>query len=211
VKRTALFLVIGLTLSSPGWTQRVFPPQDVPAGPRGPVIGNTLFFNGWVKAKVVSHNAFFRNDSMYLFDLDKASQDLLATADKETIYKINKREFESVTFYSGASTFTFGHVPAINDRNLFLEIIKNDDKYSLYVLIHNEIRGNAYIDWYTYYILFPFPDTRAVKLNVLDKKLIDHAFELSSDRQKVDAYYSLHDKETHNEYFLKKLIEYLNE
>jgi hypothetical protein len=204
VKRTGLFVVIGMTLSSAGWAQRPIPP-------RGAITGNSLFFNGWVKAKVVSHSPFFRNDSMYLFDFDKASQALLVTVDKETVYKINKREFESVTFYSGTSTFTFGHVPAINNKDLFLEIIKNDGKYSLYMLIHNGIRGNSYVDWYSYYIVFPFPDTHAVRLNVLDQKVLDHTFELSGERQKVDAYYSLHTGEAHNEYFLKKLVEYLNE
>jgi hypothetical protein len=200
-------MVIALILSSSGSAQRI--PGPIP--PRGAITGNSLFFNGWVKATVVSHNPFFQTDSMYLFDFDKASQKLLVTRDKSTVYKFDKREFESVTFYSGEYSFTFGHVPAINDKDIFLQIIKNDDKYSLYMLIHNGIRGNSYVDWYSYYILFPVPNARVLKLNVLDQRVLDHTFELGGERQKVDAYYALHVGEAHNEYFIKKLIEYLNE
>jgi hypothetical protein len=178
---------------------------------RAPVSGSPLLFDDWVKAKVVSHSPFFLNDSSLLFNFDLTTQRLLATVDKQTEYKISRKEFQQVTFYYGDLTFTFEHVPAINDKDLFCEVVKKEDKYSLYSLMHSEIRGNAYAESTVYYIVFPFPDVHAVRLKTFDMRLIRQAFGLNPDRQKVDAFFSQHATEEMNGYLLKKLVEYLDE
>jgi len=183
----------------------------LPSEPGVRVAGSPLLFENWVKAKVVSHSPFFQNDSSLLFNFDLVNQRLLATVDKQTEYKISRKEFQEVTFYYGDMTFTFEHVPAINDKDLFCEVVKTEDKYSLYALMHSEIRGNSYAESTVYYLVFPFPDVHAVRLKTVDMRVIRQAFGLNPDRQKVDAFFSQHSTEEMNGYFLKKLVEYLDE
>jgi hypothetical protein len=206
-----LFLLTSglIIFSLPGPAQNLFPRQPLAPAQGWRVYGTSLLFDGWVKAKVLSHNELFKNDSL-LFNFDKATQKLLAT-DKQFEYKINKKEFQSVTFYNGDLQLIFEHVPAINDKDLFCVLVKTDDKYSLYKYIHTIIKGGRYYDWNSYYILFPFPKVQYLRYNYIDKKLIKKAFALSKDIQKVNAYLTLFDEDAPNEYFLKHLIEYLNQ
>jgi len=198
-----------ISLSLTGPAQHIFLPQPLGPTQTWRVYGTPLLFDGWVKAKVSSHNELFKNDSL-LYNFDKASQKLLAT-DKEFEYKVNKKEFQSVTFYNGDLQLTFEHVPAINDKDLFCVLVETDDKYSLYKYIHTIIKGGRYYDWNSYYILFPFPNMQFLRYNYIDKKLIKKAFALSKDNQKVKTYFSLYEADQADEYFLKHLIEYLNQ
>ena len=77
--------------------------------------------------------------------------------------------------------------------------------------MHSEIRGNYYAESTVYYLVFPFPDVHAVRLKTVDMRVIRQAFGLNPDRQKVDTFFSLHATEEMNGYFLKKLVEYLDE
>ncbi|HXB43116.1 MAG TPA: hypothetical protein VNV85_03630 [Puia sp.] len=211
MSKVLLLTYLIISLSSTGSAQEFFSGQPVSHDNFfSPIKGSPLLFNDWVKGKVVSNNALFKNDSM-LFNLDKVSQRLLATVDKQIEYKIDKKEFQSVTFYLGDLTCTFEHVPAINYKDLFFVIIKTDDKYSLYKYMHTEIRGRTYVEWAVYYILFPFPEVHFLRLNTVNKKVIQRAFALSKDFQKINNYYSQHSTDEPNEYFLKKMVEYLNE
>jgi hypothetical protein len=198
-----------MTLSSAGPAQHIFLPQPLGPTQTWKVSGTPLLFDGWVKAKVLSHNELFKNDSL-LFNFDKGSQKLLAT-DKQFEYKINKKEFQSVTFYYGDLPLTFEHVPVINDRDLFCVLVKTDDRYSLYKYIHTIIKGGRYFDWNSYYILFPFPNVQFLRYNIIDKKLIRKAFALSPDKQKVNDYFDQYGADQADEYFLKHLVEYLNQ
>ncbi len=190
-------------------SSQLFPPQPVPSSFQRNIAGTPLLFNDWVKAKVVSHNPLFENDSM-LFNFDLVSQKLMAT-DKAYQYKISKKEFQSVTFYDGDLTLTFEHVPVINSRDLFHVVIKDIDKYSLYEYIHMSVRGNNYFVWDSFYVVFPFPNMQYSRFNIINKKLIKQSFSLSPDIQKVNAYYSEHSKDEPNAYFLRGLIDYLNQ
>ncbi|HET6255781.1 MAG TPA: hypothetical protein VFE32_17020 [Puia sp.] len=213
--KRALIIFACSFLSAAGLTQNLLPsqdllpPHDLPIDLR-PTAENPLLFNGWVKATVVWHNPLLRNDTSLWFDFDKASQRLVVTKDKVTAFLFNKREFRSVTFYSGNSTFTFEHVPAINDKDIFYAMVRKDGGYSLYKSIRSEAARGGYEDSYVYYVLFPFPDARVLRLKVLDRRLLDHAFNLSGDKQKIGRYYALHPNEEQDEHFLKGLIEYLN-
>jgi hypothetical protein len=207
VPKIWLYATLLIILSPPAFAQRL-----LHAGPSDlSVSGSPLLFDDWVKAKVVSRSPFFENDSSLLFNFNLATQKLLATVDKKTQYKISGKEFQSVTFYKDDVVFTFEHVPVINDRDLFCEVVKNEGKYSLYSLVNSEIRGYAYTESTVYYIIFPPPDGHVVTFRSMDKRLIRKAFALNPDQQKVEAYLSDHDTEAMNGYFLKKLVEYLDE
>lgn len=193
--------------------QHLFPRQDLsPTGFHAPMSNSPLLFSNWVKAAIVSQNPLFQNDSTLMYNFDKSSQKLLATPDRQMQYKINGREFQSITFYySGDNTLILEHVPAINEKELFFRIIRSDDKYSLYFTVHSDVRGRSYIDTREDYIVFPFPDIHTVRLRIIDKRLIKKAFALNVDQQKVDAFLIQHADEQVSEYFLKELVRYLNQ
>lgn len=202
---------VGLALWFSGWAQRpIIPTQDYLQYQFAPISGDPYLFEGWVRAKVESRNPFFANDSLW-FNFDLTSQKLVATADHVTAYIADGREFQSVTFYLSNTTVTIEHVPAINDKDLFFDLVESDHRYSLYKHVRDAIRGKRYVEWDTYYILFPKPDGNIVKLHVLDKRLIQRAFALSPDKNKVADYFAQRKDDTPNEYFLRKLLEYLNE
>jgi hypothetical protein len=183
-----------------------------PTGSNAPMSNSPLLFSDWVKATIVSQNPLFQNDSTFLYNFDKSSQKLLATADRQIQYKINGREFQSITFYySGDNTQILEHVPAINDKDLFSRIIRSDDKYSLYFTLHSDVRGRSYIDTREDYIVFPFPNIHTARFRIMDKRLIIKAFALSPDQQKVETFLAQHADEEPSEYFLKELVLYLNQ
>ncbi len=176
------------------------------------MFNNSLLFSDWVKATIVSQNPLFANDSTFLYNFDKSTQRLLATADRQIQYRINSREFESITFYySGDNTLILEHVSAINDKDLFFRIIRSDDKYSLYYSLHAEVRGRSFVDAREYYIVFPFPNIHTIRFRIMDKRLMKKAFALSPDQQKVETFLAQHAEEEPSEYFLKELIRYLNQ
>ncbi len=175
-----------------------------------PVSGNPYLFYGWIKGKVESRNPFFANEPL-LLNYNLVSGKLIARVDSVKGYLVDSREFQSVTFYLSHATVTLEHVPAINDKDLIFNIIKSDQKYSLYKYAWEEIRGKRYVEWYTYYILFSPPDINVVKLNVLDKRLIQRAFALSPDKRRVADYFLQRKDDNPNESFLRGLLEYLND
>ena len=211
VRKFCAMSAVGLALWFGGWAQRpITPTQDYLQGQFAPVSGDPYLFEGWVRAKVESHNPFFDNDSLW-FNFNLSSQKLVATVDHVTAYIADSREFQSVTFFLSNTTVTIEHVPAINDKDLFFDLVKSDHGYSLYKHVRDAIRSKRYVEWDAYYILFPNRDANIVKLNVLDKRLIQRVFALSPDKNKVADYFAQRKDDTVNEYFLRALLEYLNE
>jgi hypothetical protein len=208
--KKALVIFVCSLLSAAALAQDILPVNDLPFELPVSNFHSTLLFNGWVKATVVWHNPLLRNDSSLWFDFDKAAQRLLVTTDKKTEFLFDKREFQSVTFRLGISAFTFLHVPAINDRDLFYELVGSNRRYSLYESIHPKVWKDGYLDWNEYYIVFPYPNVRVLKLSAPDKWLLDRWFEPGGDKEKLDRHYTLHAGEEQGEHFLKGLIEYLN-
>jgi hypothetical protein len=212
--RTVILFALLYTLSTtPTAAQRVFPRQQAPPTSfNAPMTNSPLLFSDFVKATITSQNPLFTGDSNFVYNFDKSSQKLLATADKRTQYKVNAKEFQSITFYySGNNTLTLEHVAVINDKDVLFRIIKSDDKYSLYYSLHTEVRARSYVDTREYYIVFPFPDIHTARLRIIDKRLIRKAFALSTDEQKVETFLTLHADEEPSEYFLKELIGYLDQ
>jgi hypothetical protein len=67
------------------------------------------------------------------------------------------------------------------------------------------------VDTREYYIVFPFPDIHTTRLRIMDKRLIKKAFALNTDEQKVETFLGQHADEEPSEYFLKELVQYLNQ
>jgi hypothetical protein len=196
-----------------------------PPTPRSevPIKGSPLLFDSaWAHAKVVSeNNEVISNDSLY-FNFNKLNQNLLLTVDYRKIYEVDKRDFKSVTFYWHDSVYIFEHVFAINEKDFFQELIRDDKKYSLYKFIHTTIKPvswhsnglttegelyDQYIDDPVYYIIFPDKEFRV--LNKINRKSIEKAFSLKKDSQKVNDW--LKGKPNpHGEDLLWDLIENLN-
>jgi hypothetical protein len=203
------------TLSpNPAAAQRVFPRQEAPPTSfNAPMANSPLLFSDFVKATIISQNPLFANDSIFVYNFDKAAQKLLATdSNRQLQYRVNSKEFQSITFnYAGRQTLTLEHVPVINHKDLFFRIIRTDDKYSLYYSLQTEVRGRGYVDTREYYIVFPFPDIHTARLRVMDKRLIKKAFALNPDEQKVETFLAQHADEEPSEYFLKEFVQYLNQ
>jgi hypothetical protein len=211
VRKLYALTVVGLALWSGGWAQHpIITDQDHLAKLFAPIVGDPYLFDGWVRGKVESRNPFFANDSLW-FNYDLASGKLVATVDQIKAYLADGREFQSITFYLSNTTLTLEHVSAINDKDMFFDLVKSDHKYSLYKHVRDAIRGRRYAEWFTYYLLFPAPDGSIVKWNVLDKRLILRTFALSPDKKKVADYFSQRKDDTLNESFMRGLVEYLNE
>ncbi len=190
-----------------------------------PTKGSPLLFDSsWARAKVVAENNEVTSNDTLLFNFNKLNQNLLVTVDYQKIYEIDKRDVKSVTFYWRDSVYIFEHVFAINKKDFFLELIRNDKKYSLYKFIHTSIKPvswhsnglvnegvlfDQYIDDPEYYIIFPDKEYRI--LNKITYKSIEKAFILKKDSQKVDDWLKRQHKNPTGEDLLWHLILSLNE
>jgi hypothetical protein len=172
---------------------------------------------------VAANNEVIQNDSLF-FNFNKINQNLLLTEDFMKIYEVDKREFKSVTFYWHDSVYLFEHVYLINNKDFFQELIRDDQKYSLYKFIHTTIKpvswhtnglvseGRLYeqfVDIPVYYIILPDREYRV--LNEVSKISIVRAFKLNTDSKKVSDWLSNNKTKTSGEVYLWKLILYLNE
>ena len=208
--KKALILSTFFLLPALARAQDILPVNDLPFELPVANFHSTLLFNGWVRASVQWHSPLLRNDSSLWFDFDKASQRLLVTTDKKTEFLFDRREFQSVTFYFGISSFTFLHVPLINEKELFYELVRSAHGYSLYKSIHPKGWKDGFVDVDKYYLVFPFPNVHVLRLSVPDKWILDRAFELTADKEKLDRYFQSHPDEEESEHFLKGLVEFLN-
>jgi hypothetical protein len=215
MKQLSFFLVFCLALSAHGFSQANSFGMAAEtcvglnfADKTPPSQAGFLFDNIWVRADLITaNNRFLRNDSL-LFTFDKISQNIFFT-DQRSVFEIDKSEIKSVTFYCYNSAYTLEHVSAINDREFFLALVKNKDRYSLYRTVNSRWTNDEYKDRAVYFILRP--DQGIIKLYWPNKNAVDHAFSLSGDKQKVDTFNSIHGAEEFNEKYLTALIEYLNE
>ena len=184
--------------------------------------GLLLFEKYWAHARVeLRDHKILQNDSLF-FNYDKMNHTLLVTKDFKSMLTVPKENFNSVTFYLMDSVYVLEHVDQINSRDLFFEILRDDNKYSLYKYImtafndvnyHSnglETGGNDYgtlVDHTVYYIVFPNKEYK--KLNKVDVKSIQKAFKSSSDSNKVETWLT-GKGEKGGESLLLDLIIYLN-
>jgi hypothetical protein len=181
---------------------------------------NLLFYNEWVKGKLLtSNNTVIYNES-YLFNYDKIDQRLLITTDFRKVYQIDWREYKAVLFYQHDTGYVFKHISLVSNKDLFQVLINGESKYSLYKTIHTKVvkgsygatsfgrSSDKYLDVPEYCILFPNKEYRLIHL--LKRPAIERLFELVPDSEKVIDYLNVVNKELYDEEDLKKLVAYLN-
>ena len=181
-----------------------------------------LFEKTWAHGRIeLTDHKILQNDSLF-YNYNTMDQTLLVTKDFRTMLTVNKENFKSATFYLMDSVFILEHVDLINSRDLFLELLRDDNKYSLYKSIMTEFKDVNYhsnglasegdmfgklVKHNIYYIVFPNKEYK--KLNKIDKKSILKAFGSGGDKDKVENWLS-GKKPDGGESQLWDLIAYLN-
>jgi hypothetical protein len=174
-----------------------------------PPSGRYLFEPAWVKAEFITpDNRYLRNDSI-LYNFDKVSQELYLTLDKNTAFKVDRREFKSVTLFFHDESYTFEHLYSINKTDLFQVMIKNPRRYSLYKRVRTRIINGSFEDYYSYFLL---PSNGPVaRIYSLSIRSVNRAFALGPDSQKANEFCMLYCKNGLDEDYLKRLVNYLND
>jgi hypothetical protein len=188
-----------------------------------PLKGSPLLFDdSWAHARVeLPDNRVIQNDSLF-FNYNKMTQSLFITKDFKRMIEVDKREFKSVTFFWRDSVYILEHVNLINKSDFFMELVRDNNKYSLYkfiVTVFKDIsyhssglvkEGNDYgelTDHPVYYIVFPNKEYRTLK--EINDKSVRRIFKLSPDSKKVEDWLSSKNKMS-NENDIWDLVTYLN-
>jgi hypothetical protein len=183
--------------------------------------GTRYFFDEWAKGTVVSANNSVIDNSNFLFNYDKITNNLFITQDKKSVIEISKEEFKSFTLKKDDSEYVFTHVFLIDNYHFFQTLVNDIEKYSLYKLIYTRlIKSNyftdgffesgkpydEYVDEAEYYVILP-GDKIYKKVNTTRKSIKDV---LSMEKSKIDLFTSQHKHELINENFLRSLVLFFN-
>ena len=185
-------------------------------------VGSRYLFNEWVNGKVLNKEGGIISNNSYLFNYDKISKNFLATLDKQKIIEVNTETIKSFVLTNNDSVTVFEKLPIINDQIFFIELVKNEGKYSLYKSIISKFykadyttngifesgkNYDSFVDQYEYYIIYP--GGKEFKKLELKKKSLKEA--LVKEDKKVKQYFSKDEEGVVNESFLKGLITFLNQ
>jgi hypothetical protein len=184
--------------------------------------GSRYLFDDWAKGTVVSANNTVIDNSKFLFNYDKISNNLFITLDRKTAIEVGKEEFKSFTLRKNDSEYVFTHVFLIDNHHFFQTIVKNDQKYSLYKLIYTKlVKSNyftdglyesgkpydEYVDMVDYYVILP-GDKIYKKVNTTRRSIKEI---LSMEKTKINLFISEHRYELIDENFLKSLVLFFNQ
>lgn len=193
---------------------------------QGSFQGKNLLFEGnWVKGRLLtSNNSIVRGDSFY-FNFDKIEHRLLMTSDYKKMFEIDRREYKAALFYMNDSAYVYKHIYFINDKDLFQVLVYDENRYSLYKVMHTKLiketfsmnivtapgstgSREKYVDMPEYYIFFPSKEYRSIFS--LKKGPIERIFELNRDSDRVNDFLKMTGSRIYNESDLIQLILYLN-
>ncbi|HEV3221319.1 MAG TPA: hypothetical protein VGZ90_00500 [Puia sp.] len=193
---------------------------------QGSFKGKNLLFEGnWVKGRLLTSNNSIVSSDSFFFNFDKIEHRLLITSDFKKMFEIDRREFKAALFYSNDSAYVYKHIYFINDKDLFQVLVFDENRYSLYKVIHTKLIKESftinmistpgssyfrekYVDMPEYYIFFPNREYRSIF--TLKKGPIERIFELNQDSEKVNEYLRMGSSKVYNEDELIQLILYLN-
>ena len=192
---------------------------------QGSFRGKNLLFEGnWVKGRLLtSNNSIVTSDSFY-FNFDKIEHKLLMTSDYKKMFEIDRREYKAALFYMNDSAYIYKHIYFINDKDLFQVLVYDENRYSLYKVMHTKLIRESftigittpdstgfrekYVDMPEYYIFFPNKEYRSVF--TLKKGPIQRMFELNRDSDKVNDYLKMTGSRVYDENDMIQMILYLN-
>ena len=188
------------------------------------INGKNLYFEYWVKGKLLLADNSVVNGDNYYFNFDKIEHKLLITSDFRSIYEIDRREFKAILFYLRDTGYVFKHISYINDKDLFQVMVNESTKYSLFKVVHTKLVKGVYNGMYTssgltvtdkymdateYFIFFPNKEYRVV--HSLKKAALEKAFLFNPDSDKVSDYLNGAGEKSLEEKDLMHLIAYLND
>ncbi len=141
------------------------------------------------------------------------------------MFEIDRREYKAALFYMNDSAYIYKHIYFINDKDLFQVLVYDENRYSLYKVMHTKLiretfsmdhcycsgstgSREKYVDMPEYYIFFPTKNTDQFLL--LKKGPIERIFELNRDSDKVNDYLKMTGNRVYDENDLIQLILYLN-
>jgi len=190
--------------------------------PKEETMGSPYLFDKWAHGVVVSTCDSVYSNTVTLFNYNKVAGSLIMTQDKKTGIELYLDKIKSFTLNADDKSYHFEHVTIINNKDFFLSLVKNGNKYSLYKLVKTKfIRSNystngitesgnkydEYRDINTYYVVLSGgKEFRKIELK---NKSIKSA--LKEDTSKVDDYMSRNSSNELNEEFLAVLITSLNQ
>jgi hypothetical protein len=185
--------------------------------------GSRLFLRDWTKGYVIANNdSILRNDKAG-FNYDKISHTLYFTPDRQTVVEIDRAALKGFYLSAPDGDYRFVKVPAIKP-DVFFQLVGGDAnpaQFNAYKLTKTAFKkadfhtdgmvetGNnydEYVDTKEYYIVMPGgKDFQTIELK---KKSIRTA--LSSQKAKVEEFFSQHKDADINDALINDLIEHLN-
>ena len=184
-------------------------------------VGSRYLFSRWVKGKVINMDNELISDDSYVFNYDKINKKLLATQDNKTVVEVNDEEVQSFTLTYDDMMVIFQRMPLINDKDFFVPLVENENKYSLYKMIKTRFQKANYttngifqsgknydefIDEPEYYLVYP--ENKEVKKLELTRKSVRET--LKPEITKIRSYFSDHSGEAFDETYLTGLVNFLN-
>lgn len=182
--------------------------------------GSRYLLDHWVKASLKAPDGQRYDSSGFLFNYDKITKTLWATANQQTAVEVSKEQVSAFVLLDDSREYFFALEPMVDKENLLQIIVAEPGKYSLYKMIKARFEKanymtsgltesghdyDEYVDEPGYFVLFPSGQAQAVQLK---RKIIREIFEKEPTAK---AYLSAHKSDTVNEEFLKQLIRALNE
>jgi hypothetical protein len=183
--------------------------------------GSRYLFKDWVRGSVLNDKGAVVSDESSFFNYDKIFHYLLVTKDKKSMIQADNQQIQSFTLQGENREYKFVRIPGINTKEFFIELVKSEEKYSLYRSIKTNFEKanyqssglvesgkdyDEYVDENKYYLVFPGGKYKTIELK---KKSIREVF--SSEEKKVNAYFSHHKEDSVDESYLTGLIQALNQ
>ena len=188
--------------------------------PKNETKGRQYLFDHWVTGAVVNVEGVLINNDKYLFNLDKISNSLLFTQDKQSAFELDIKEIKEFALTGNDEELVFKKI-IIDEKPTFLLLLSiNSTRYQLYKKIKTKLvkadyintglteSGNnfdEFVDDYTYFI----NNIAEKKLETFELKKKSLLKVLSADNIKVNEFFNAHKSELIDENFVKKLLESL--
>jgi len=183
--------------------------------------GSRYLLNRFAKGIIVDQNNNLITDSTNLLNYDKIDGKLMIAQEGAKYLEVDKDKVIAFAFKTYDSTYVFLQVPMLSKTSYFL-LVANGQKYSVYKSVKTKFikdtyvsnglteSGNPfdeYVDNQVYYWINQKDSTAGIL--ELKKKSIKEAF--PAEKEKTESYLSKHKFDDIDDFFIRNLINYLNQ
>jgi hypothetical protein len=183
--------------------------------------GSRYLLNRFAKGIIVDQNNNLITDSTNLLNYDKIDGKLMIAQDGGNYLEVDKDKVIAFAFKTYDSTYVFLQVPMLSKTSYFL-LVANGPKYSVYKSVKTKFvkdtyvsnglteSGNPYdeyVDNQVYYWINQKDSTAGIL--ELKRKSIKEAF--AGEKEKTESYLSKHKFDDIDDFFIRNLINYLNQ